>query len=134
MTERKGVFLEPHQGRSYDMGRITAIFKAGAEESGSRYEISEWWLEPHTQGPHAHSHPKDDTFYVIAGTMTFLMDNEWKAAPQGAFVLIPGGMTHTFENRSDARAGIINFSVPGGVEAEMPANVEWFKQNPPGRV
>ena len=49
--------------------RISAIFKADGVETGDRYSISEWWLEPHTQGPGAHSHPEDDVFYVIEGTM-----------------------------------------------------------------
>ena len=134
MTKRKGVFLKPKEGRSYPMGAITAIYKADGEETDSKYDVSEWWLEPHTQGPGAHSHPEDDIFYVLEGTMTFLMDTEWKEAPQGSFVLVPGGMTHTFENRSDSKAGFLNFGVPGGFEARMPDIVEWFKNNPPGRA
>lgn len=55
------------------MGRIAALFKADAAETGSRYSISEWWLEPHTQGPGAHSHPDDDIFCVIEGTMNVLV-------------------------------------------------------------
>src|SRR5438105_1925442 len=54
---RKAVFLGPGEGRSYPMGRIAAVFKADESESESRYSISEWWLEPHTQGPGPHSHP-----------------------------------------------------------------------------
>jgi mannose-6-phosphate isomerase-like protein (cupin superfamily) len=55
------------------MGRIAAVFKADGIKSESRYSISEWRLEPHTQGPGAHSHAKDDIFYVIEGTMSFLV-------------------------------------------------------------
>ena len=134
MTDRKGVFLEPKEGRSYAMGTMTAIYKADGEETQSKYEISEWWLDAHTKGPGAHSHPQDDIFYVIEGTMTFLMDTEWKHATRGTFVLVPGGMTHTFENRSDARAGLLNIGVPGGFEAGMPNVVAWFKSHPPGRA
>ena len=131
---RNPIVLRPGKGRSYPMGRISALFKADGAETGGRYSISEWWLEPHTQGPGAHSHEEDDIFYVIEGTATFLIDTEWKDAPRGSFVLVPGGMTHTFENRSDARTGILNFGVPGGFEAGMPGIVEWFTKNPPGRA
>jgi quercetin dioxygenase-like cupin family protein len=134
MTGRRGLFLGPKEGRRYAMGAMTAIYKADGEETESKYEISEWWLEAHTKGPGAHAHPQDDIFYVIDGTMTFLMDAEWKEAPQGTFVLVPGGMTHTFENRSDAKAGLLNFGVPGGFEAGMPNVVEWFRSHPPGRA
>ena len=134
MANRSGVFHRPNEGRCYPMGRISATYKADGDETESKYEVSEWWLEPHTQGPGAHSHPADDIFYVIEGTMTFLMDTEWKEAPRGSFVLVPGGMTHTFENRSDSKAGLLNFGVPGGFEAGMPNIVEWFKSHPPGRA
>ena len=66
--------------------------------------------------------------------MTFLLGMEWQEAPKGSFVLIPGGITHTFENRGDERAGMLSFGVPGGFETSMPAIVEWFNNNPPGRA
>lgn len=37
-------------------------------------------------------------------------------------------------NRSDARAGVLNLSCPGGFEEDMPGIVEWFEQHPPGRA
>jgi mannose-6-phosphate isomerase-like protein (cupin superfamily) len=70
---RKPAILGPGEERSYPMGRIAAIFKADESESESRYSISEWWLESHTQGPGVHSHPEDDIFYVIEGTMSILV-------------------------------------------------------------
>ena len=51
MTKRSGVFLKPYEGRTYQMGPITAIFKAGSDEACGKYDISEWWLDPHTKGP-----------------------------------------------------------------------------------
>ena len=116
------------------MGRIAAVFKADGVETADRYSISEWWLEPHTQGPGAHSHPEDDVFYVIEGSMSFLVDGQWLDAPRGSFVLVPAGITHDFENRSEARAGLLNFSIPGNFERDMPSIVEWFAQHPPGHA
>jgi mannose-6-phosphate isomerase-like protein (cupin superfamily) len=130
-TKRVGIFLPPGEGRSYPMGRIRAVFKADGDETQNGYSISEWWLEPNTQGPGAHSHAEDDIFYVIEGTMSILIDNRWIAASKGSFVLVPGGVTHNFENRSSSRAGVLNFSIPGDFEKEMPAIVNWFAENPP---
>src|SRR5262245_7270843 len=112
-TTRIAIFLPPGEGRPYPMGRISAVFKADRDETQRQYAISEWWLEPHTQGPGAHSHPVDDIFYVIEGTMSFLIGDRWIDAAKGSFVLAPGGMTHDFQNRSANRAGVLNFSVPG---------------------
>lgn len=130
-SPRKAVILGPGEGRSYPMGRIGAVFKADGSETESRYSISEWWLEPHTQGPGAHSHPEDDIFYVIEGTMSVLVGDEWTHANKGSFVLVPGGITHDFENRGNARAGVLNLSIPGPFEPHMPGIVQWFAENPP---
>lgn len=133
-SPRKAVILGPGEGRSYPMGRIGALFKADGAETESRYSISEWWLEPHTQGPGAHSHPEDDIFYVIEGTMSVLVGKNWTHATRGSFVLVPGGVTHDFENRGNTRAGVLNLSVPGPFEPDMPAIVQWFTENPPKDV
>ena len=130
-TKRVGIVLPPGEGRSYPMGRISAVFKADGDETHSRYSISEWWLEPHTQGPGAHSHEEDDIFYVIEGTMSVLVDDRWIDAPKGSLVLAPGGVTHDFENRSSSRAGVLNLSIPGDFEQNMPAIANWFAENPP---
>ena len=133
-TDRRPLVLAPDEGRSYPMGRISAVFKAGAAEARGLYCISEWWLDPHTQGPGAHSHPADDAFFVLEGTMSFLVRDEWVDAPTGSFVLVPGGVTHGFENRGDERAGALNISAPGDFEAHMPAIADWFAKYPPGEA
>jgi mannose-6-phosphate isomerase-like protein (cupin superfamily) len=129
---RKPLVLPPGAGRRYPMGRIQAVFKADGPESENRYAISEWWLEPRTTGPGAHAHAEDDVFYVLAGTMSFLVGEDWVDAEAGSFVLVPAGMTHDFENRGSVRAGVLNFSVPGGFEPHMPAIGAWFAEHPAG--
>ena len=131
-SPRDAIVLAPGEGRAYPMGRICAVFKADGDETASRYSISEWWLEPHTQGPGAHAHPEDDVFYVIEGVMSFLVDGAWVDAPRGAFVLVPGGATHDFENRGTVRAGVLNLSIPGNFEQHMPGIAAWFAEHPPG--
>ena len=129
--ERKPVVLPPGGGRPYPMGRIGAVFKADEAETAEAYSISEWWLDANTKGPGAHSHPEDDVFYVLEGTMSILVGDDWVDAQKGSFVLIPGGTTHDFENRSEQRAGVLNFS-NGVFEPEMKGISDWFLENPPG--
>lgn len=132
--DRKPIFLLPGEGRSYSMGPISALFKADGDEAAGSYSISEWWLEPHSTGPGPHNHDEDDVFFVLEGTMSFLIDKEWVDAPTGSFVLAPGGTAHDFENRGSVRAGVLNFSVPGNFEQHMPQIVSWFKAHPPGNA
>lgn len=127
---RKPIVLGPGAGRRYPMGRISAVFKADEGETADAYSISEWWLDPNTTGPGAHSHPEDDVFFVLEGTMSFLVGERWVDAPVGSFVLVPGGVTHDFQNRSSSRAGVLNFS-PGPFEPQMEGIAEWFAEHPP---
>ncbi|HEV2611434.1 MAG TPA: cupin domain-containing protein [Noviherbaspirillum sp.] len=131
-TTRRPIVLRPGEGRPYRMGGMSALFKADGAESNRKYSISEWWLEPNTQGPGAHSHDEDDVFYVLEGTMSFFVDGAWIDCPKGSFVLAPAGATHDFQNRTGARAGVLNISTPGGFEDNMGMIVEWFAKNPPG--
>lgn len=72
-TDRDPLVLAPGGGRSYPMGRLSVVFKAGGSETAGSYSISEWWLDPHTRGHGAHSHPPDDAFFVLEGTVSFLV-------------------------------------------------------------
>ena len=128
---RKPFVLPPGGGRAYPMGRIAAVFKADGKESSNSYSVSEWWLDAKTKGPGTHSHEEDDVFFVIEGTMTFLLGSAWTNATEGSFVLVPGGTPHDFENRSSTRAGLLNFKARSGFESDMPAIREWFKNHPP---
>ena len=128
---RRPIVLGPGDGRKYPMGPVSAVFKADGEESAHRYAISEWWLEPHTKGPGSHHHPDDDVFYVLAGTMSIQIGDEWLDAAAGSFVLVPGDTPHDFENRTDERAGMLNVSAPGDFEEKMPGIAQWFRDRSP---
>lgn len=128
MSKRQPLHLRPGEGRDYQMGPLNAVFKADGAETRGRYAISEWWLEPYTKGPGAHSHSEDDAFYVLAGTISFLIGDRWINARKGSFVLAPGGMKHDFENRTAKRAGFLNISAPGDFEPQMVGIADWFRK------
>lgn len=128
---KKPIVLMPGEGRTYDMGKaLDVVFKADGAETANRYSISEWWLEPHTEGPGAHVHDDEDCiFYIIEGTASLFIGDRWLEAPKGTFVRGPVGVPHDFANRTDQRMGLLNVSVPGGFETEMPGIAQWFREN-----
>jgi len=137
MTARaaEAIVLPPEGGRSYDAGPMHAVFKADGAETGDRYCVSEWWLEAGRPGPGPHAHEaNEELFYVVEGVMSFLVGDEWIAAPRGSFLRIPAGMTHDFANRGEARAGVLNVFIPGGFEVMMPRIVAFMAEAsiPPG--
>jgi mannose-6-phosphate isomerase-like protein (cupin superfamily) len=124
------ILLNPNEGRRYNLGTMKAIFKADETETNEQYSVSEWWLEPNSQGPGPHSHEdNDEIYYVLEGTFSFQIGEEWVDAVKGSFLKIPARILHDFANRTTKPAGVLNFFVPGGFERHMPGIVKWFEEN-----
>jgi len=124
------LILEEGQGRVYNCGTMTAIFKADENETNQKYSVSEWWLEPNSNGPGAHQHEEnDEVFYVLEGTTSILIGENWIDAAKGTFIRIPAKTIHDFKNRTDRKTGVLNFFIPGGFERNMPSIVKWFEEN-----
>jgi mannose-6-phosphate isomerase-like protein (cupin superfamily) len=117
MTEQP-IVLAPGAGRAYEYGAMRGVFKADGPETGDRYCVSEWSVQPGGAGPGPHHHDaNEELFLVTEGTMTFLVGDELVEAPRGTFVRVPAGVTHDFENRGSERATAFNVFIPGGFEA-----------------
>lgn len=124
------LILEEGQGRIYNCGTMTAIFKADENETKEKYSISEWWLAPYSDGPGAHDHEdNDEVFYVLEGTITFLIGDKWVDAAKETFLRIPAKTTHDFKNKTAEKSGVLNFFIPGGFEKNMPSIVQWFEDH-----
>ena len=108
----------PGEGRTIALGDagIVTLKATGADTDGtvSAYEFA---VPPRTAGPPVHLHRNwHETFYVLAGEMTFLIDGERRAAPAGTLVYIPCGVPHTFWNEGDAPAMQLTVFTPSGIE------------------
>ncbi len=57
------IILKEGEGRLYNCGTMTAIFKVDENETNEKYSISEWWLEPGSDGPGAHLHEENDEVF-----------------------------------------------------------------------
>lgn len=129
-THTDALILEAGQGRVYQSGTMTAIFKADENETDNKYSVSEWILAPHSEGPGAHQHEEnDEVFYVIEGTATILVGEQLVEAKKGAFLRIPSKTMHDFKNDTDEKVILLNFFTPGGFERNMPSIVKWFEEN-----
>lgn len=126
----EALVLMKGEGRVYNCGAMTAIFKADENETDEKYSISEWWFEPNSDGPGAHLHEEnDEVFYVLEGTTSILIGDKWIDAPKGTFVRIPAKTLHDFRNKTSQKTGVLNFYIPGGFERDMPSIVKWFADN-----
>lgn len=61
----------------------------------------------------AHSHDWDETMYVTAGALTFVIDGETRVVAAGEAVFLAGGTVHKYENLGTETASMLIVSTPG---------------------
>ncbi|MBK8548143.1 MAG: cupin domain-containing protein [Saprospiraceae bacterium] len=129
-NETDTIILKSGEGRVYKCGTMTVVFKADENETADKYSISEWWLEPNSDGPGAHQHEdNDEVFYGIEGVASILVGDKWVDVEKGTFLRIPAKTIHDFVNRTNEKSGFLNFFIPGGFERNMPSIVKWYEGN-----
>jgi mannose-6-phosphate isomerase-like protein (cupin superfamily) len=107
----------PGEGGSISMGPSHALFKAEGADGDGTFSLTETTIAPGFPGPLPHRHETfSDSFYVLEGTLTVLLEGTPHEVPVGGFALAPPGTTHTFANRSSATVRLLNLMAPGGFE------------------
>jgi quercetin dioxygenase-like cupin family protein len=101
-------------------------FKLTGEDSGGQLTVIENVIAP-GDGPPAHLHEaQDESWYVLEGTLRFMLGSSIQSAPAGSFVFVPRGTVHCFQNVGDGPARIVVMFNPAGMEpffeqfAELP--------------
>ena len=128
-----------------------ARMKLDGQQTGGRFALWEGVL-PNGAAPPLHSHPQDETFYVLDGEVTAwlvepeLVDDEatpagWvgnrgRRCGPGSVVFAPAGAPHTFRVESDT-ARMLFLSTPAGIEEYVrmlgePARWPWLQPPPEG--
>ena len=99
MTEIKPIALAPGEGQAVanPVGGVLT-FKATSEQTAGALTALDTVAAP-GEGPPLHLHRAEDEFiYVLAGSFAVKVGEELIEAGAGAFVLIPRGTPHTWQN------------------------------------
>lgn len=110
----KSIAVDPNGGEARWFLGTLATIKIDAEQTGGRFAIFESVL-PCEAAPPLHSHPQDETFYVLDGTLTVWLNGAPKRCSAGSFASFPGGVPHTFFVESET-ARVLVTSTPAGIE------------------
>jgi mannose-6-phosphate isomerase-like protein (cupin superfamily) len=82
---------------------------------GADYSIMENAPQRGYGGPPPHRHLRQDQgFYVLEGEFTFHVEGEAIPATEGAFVHVPKGSLHTFENTGSRVGKLLVTMAPAG--------------------
>ena len=118
MGVERAVIVPPGQG--HHVG--TDEFLARTQDT-PRFNLSVITIQPGRDGPPVHQHAaEDDSFYMLDGELTFIVDDEEVVAGPGTFVLVPPEVSHTFANRGDEPARFVNVHAPAGFDLRLEAD------------
>ena len=127
----RAVLHGPGEGERHGVGASETVIKAGSDQTGGSFFLSETMLAPDFPGPPPHRHARlHDMFYVLEGTLTMRLGDETHELGPGSFVCVPPGVVHTFSNPSDRPVRLLNFNTPGGWENYMRDLGEAAKSGP----
>jgi quercetin dioxygenase-like cupin family protein len=128
-----------------------ARMKLDGRQTGGRFALWEAVL-PHGAAPPLHSHPQDETFYILDGELTAWLvelaladdasdppawvNTRGRRCGVGDVVFAPGRLPHTFRVESDT-ARMLVLSTPAGIEDMVrglaePAQWPWLQPPPEG--
>jgi quercetin dioxygenase-like cupin family protein len=105
------------------------------DDTGGRFAL--WEVEfPRGAEPPYHSHPEDETLYVLAGTVSVCLDGRIDRVGPGDAVSAASGTPHSFRVESDT-ARMLFFSTPAGIDDFVlalaePARWPWLQPPPDG--
>lgn len=106
------IVLRPGEGETTDLAIAEFSIKADSEATNGAYSFVE---ASGTIGatPHVH-HGHEEAYYVVEGSVTFLLGDDSVTVEAGSFVLVPRETMHAFRSEGEARLLILHS--PGGFE------------------
>ena len=96
------IVLGPGDGESAAVGPIGFTIKATGEDTNGMYSLVEA-NGPTFATPHVH-HDREEAFYVVEGTVTFLAGEDTVTAGAGSYLLVPRETMHGFRSEATARS------------------------------
>jgi mannose-6-phosphate isomerase-like protein (cupin superfamily) len=107
MTVSEALVLRRGEGRQFFLG--TVKIESGAAD----FSVFESSPAPGVAAAPLHIHHSyDEAFYVIEGTVDFLLGKRRERLEAGAFVLVPRGALHSFANPGPGEARLLVIGSP----------------------
>ncbi len=104
-------------GEGHHVGNVEFLARSA---DTPRFNMAVITIQPHRTGPEMHTHAdEDDSFYILDGELTFILEDGEIVAGAGTFVLVPPGLPHTFANRGDAVVRVVNVHAPAGFDLRL---------------
>jgi quercetin dioxygenase-like cupin family protein len=101
-------------GESFWFLGTLATIRVPGEAVGDRYSLIEF-VFPHAASPPLHTHPQDESYFVLEGVLTIQAGDDRFVLEPGGAAAVPMGVPHTFCVESET-AHVLVLSTPAGLE------------------
>jgi quercetin dioxygenase-like cupin family protein len=126
--------LPPGSGERLTARGSTLVFKAVAATTGGAFSLHERHVPAGGRRPPAHVHPdRTEAFWVLDGEASFELDGRQTRAGPGSFVLVPGGVAHTFGATAGSAARVLVLHAPALDDYFRELEQLWSGPEPPSR-
>jgi quercetin dioxygenase-like cupin family protein len=96
LTHAKPKTLASGKGESHQLLTHTVVWKTTTEDTNSHYAMFEMTDTVGGSAP-AHSHPWEETFYILEGELEVLIGNRYETISAGAVAHFPANAVHAFK-------------------------------------
>ena len=125
---RPHVHVPAHSGSVFQALNEIVEVKLGGEATGDTYSVLQVAVAPQGGASILHTHPPQETFYVLDGTFAFLgLDEEGApstiTATAGAVVHIAAGAPHGYQNIGDTVGRLLLIFQPAGIMEQFLAEI-----------
>lgn len=126
-----GIFFEPGEGKALSARGSKMLFKAVAETTNGAFSLMERELPVSNRRPQPHRHEGPEGFYVLDGSIEFVVGDESRTGGPAFWALVPGGVAHTFGNAGDTPARLVIIHAPAADAYFVELESLWSGGNPP---
>jgi mannose-6-phosphate isomerase-like protein (cupin superfamily) len=128
----KATVLQAGQGTTFNARGSVMFFKAGRASTNGAFSLMERTLPPGGRKPPPHIHTNcEEAFYVLDGEIEFTLGKESVIGRRDTFVLVPGGVSHTFGNAGTVQARLLVMHAPAMDAYFEELQALWSGTNPP---
>jgi mannose-6-phosphate isomerase-like protein (cupin superfamily) len=128
---KQGIFFEPGEGVTVSARGSLMQFKAVSDTTGGAFSLMERELPVSNRRPQPHTHQGPEGFYVLEGSIEFIVGTEHRTGGPGFWALVPGGVAHTFGNAGKSPARLLIIHAPAAEAYFIALQELWSQANPP---
>jgi uncharacterized cupin superfamily protein len=130
----KATVLEAGEGKLLTARGSAMFFKATRASTNGAFSLMERTLPPGGRKPPPHIHVNcEEAFYVLDGEIEFFLGATTNIGRPDTFVLVPGGVAHTFSNAGTTEARLLVIHTPAMDPYFEELQELWSREMPPSR-